>query len=555
DEIIGASVYLTFQAESKTFDHLAAFSAGTIQLAGQDEPERLNSVRATASLFPALGVAPRLGRAFTAEEDRPGAPPVVILSHDFWQRRFGGASSVIGQSLTFDKESRMVIGVMPPGFRFLPEGRLGGKVDVWMPLALDQQQELKGEGTSILDNVFGRMKRGVSAQQARSGLDLIFRRFEQTHPGVPPDHQTRVTPLAERLVGHLRLGLLALFGSVGFVLLIVCANVANLLLARANVRQKEMAIRVALGAGRKRLIRQMLTESLLLSVLGGLAGLLLALPGVKALVAGAPDDLAQLRVSKIDASVLVFTFLASLLTGVVAGLIPAMQASRIDLNDSLKGAAGAATFFKRKSARLVSPGLVIGELALTLALLIGAGLLINSFLRLRAVDPGYNPENLLTFGMPLSRAKYPPGSAQQKIFHRELLARINSLPGVQGVASSASLPMVDRGITNKPRLTIVGRPPEPVEQKPLVDPHGVGPEYCRGMGMKLREDRVFTEQDNENTPPVVVINETLARRHFAGEDPIGKRILFSGDKSPVELTIVGVVADVKRYGLEVEAQP
>jgi predicted permease len=556
DELIGADMYFTYQAESKTFDHLAAYVAGTMNLSGQGEPEQVNYVRATASVFPAIGVAPWLGRTFTPEEDQPGAPPVVVLSHDYWRGRFGGDPSIVGQSFTFGKESWQVVGVMPPGFRFLPEHRVGGKVDVWVPYALDKRRELAGTESGIIEGgVFGRLKPGISVEQSRAELDLILRNYAQTRPYMPPGLEVRVTPLAERLVGHLRHGLLALFVSVGFVLLIACANVANLLLARANARQKEMAIRAALGAGRKRLVRQMLTECLILSVIGAMAGLLLAWLGIKALVAGAPDDLAQLRVSRIDASVLGFTFLATFLTGIVTGLLPALQASKIDLNESLKDGARGATFFKRKSARLVSPALVIGEMALTLALLIGAGLLINSYLRLRAVDPGYNPENLLTFGMPLSRAKYPPGSAQQRFFHQELLARINALPGVQGAASSASLPMVDMGITNTPGLAIVGRPPVPEEQLPRAEPHGVSPDHFRVMGMKLRAGRGFTEQDKENTPPVVVINETLARRHFAGEDPVGKRIVGSGEKSPVELTIVGVVSDVKRYGLEAETQP
>src|SRR5262245_23309081 len=555
NEIIGAEGYLTWQAQSKTFDHMAAFTAGTIRLGEQDDSEVINQVRASASLFPALGVAPRLGRSFTQEETLPGGPPVIILSHDFWQRRFGGDPSVVGRSVQFGRGSRLILGVMPPGYRFLPESRVGGNIDVWAPLPIDPQRELKGEGTSILDNVIGRMKPGVTPEQARSELDMIIRNYHQTHPrNVHPGIKVRVTPLAERLVGHLRRGLLTLFGSVGFVLLIACANVANLLLARANARQKEMAIRAAVGAGRGRLVRQMLIESLLLSVIGGVAGLLLAWLGVKTLVALAPDNLAQLRVSRIDGSALSFTFLATLLTGGAAGLIPAAQASQIDLNESLKDGLRSAIFLKRKSARRVSPALVIGELALTLVLLIGAGLLIKSFILLRSSETGYNPKNLLTLGIPLSPAKYPPGSAQLNHFREELLARINALPGVQGAVTGA-LPMFDTGIRNSSRLTVVGRPPEPESQKAPVESYDVSPDYFRVMGMQLRAGRGFTERDDENAPPVIVVNETLARRYFAGEDPIGKRTLDKGIKHTVEWTIVGVVADVKRYGLEAESQP
>jgi putative ABC transport system permease protein len=343
-----------------------------------------------------------------------------------------------------------------------------------------------------------------------------------------------VTPLGDSPVGPLRLGLLALFGAVSIILLIACANVANLMLARGAMRQKEMAIRAALGAGRRRLVRQMLTESLLLSICGGVAGLLLALLGVKALVPLIPDDLAHLKDSGIDAAALGFTFLVSLLTGVVAGLIPALQTSQIDLNESLKEGAGSAAFAIRVRARRVSPALVIGELALTLALLAGAGLLIKSFLRLRAVEPGYNPENVLTVTIPLYSASYQP--TQQKVFARDLLTRINSLSGVK-VAAIGALPLR------------VGDRPNEVSRD--VCCYNVSVDYFRALGLQLRAGRGFTEQDHENAPAVMVINETHARRHFAGEDPIGKRINY-GDyyDRQREGTIVGVVADVKRFGLE-----
>jgi putative ABC transport system permease protein len=505
-----------------------------------------------------------LGRTFTAEEDRPGASPVVVLSYDYWRRRFGGnpsivGKSIVGKSLALGKESMQVIGVMPPGIHFLPEHRIGGKVDLWFPLALDKQLELAGPGGGgariIEGGVFGRLKPGVSIEQSRAELDLILRRYAQPRQYVPPGLQVRVTPLAERLVGHWRLGLLTLFGSVGFVLLIACANVANLLLARAGMRQKELAIRAALGAGRKRLIRQMLTESLLLSVLGGTAGLLLALWGVKALVAYTPEPVAYtpenllvLKLSGIDKTALVFTFLATLLTGFAAGVIPALQASRIDLNESLKDGARGAIFLKRRSARRVSPALVIGELALTLVVLIGAGLLIKSFARVRAVDPGYNPENLLTMVIGVWDQD---NRAQRTQFNRDLRARLNALPGVQAAASSRTLPLTDTGIITA-RLTVVGGEPVPDEQKPPALQHYASPDYFRAMEMKLRAGRSFAELDTENTPPVTVVNETLARRLFAGDDPIGKRVRSDRDKT--DLTIVGVVADVKQYGLETESQ-
>jgi predicted permease len=524
-EYAGAIDYILWQAESKSFDHLAAFYPGDIYLTGRGEPERLDSVWATANLFPALGVAPQLGRTFTPEEDRPGSAPVAVLSHSFWQRRFGGDPAVIGQWLRLDRESRQVIGVMPPGFKFIQ------KADVLLPRAINVQRELArnvgGSRYSIGDadgGIIGRLKSRVSIEQARSELDSILHRGKQANPKGSYGDRAIVTPLGERLVGHLRRGLLVLFGAVAFILLIACANVANLMLARARGRQKEMAIRAALGAGRGRLVRLMLTESLLLSICGGVAGLLLALLGVKALAPLTPDNLAHLKESSIDGAALGFTFLASLLTGIVAGIFPALQASQIDLNESLKEGARGAAFSKRKSARRVSPALVIGELALTLVLLAGAGLLIKSFLRVRAVELGYNPENVLTMLIPLSSGRYPP--AQRRGFCQDLLTRIKSLPGV--------------------KVAAIG--PLPPERIGGVD-HPVSVDYFRAMGMPLRAGRGFTEQDNENAPPVVVINETMARRRFAGEDPVGKRITYVF-KPRIYGTIVGVVADVKRYGLE-----
>ncbi len=551
DEIIGSDVFLAFQAQSQSFAHLAAFGTGVANLPGEAEP--LHVVRGTASLFPTLGVTPRLGRAFTADEDRPGALHVIVLSHEYWLRRFGGNPAAIGQSLLLGKEQWTVIGVLPPGFRFLPERRLGGRVDVWMPLALDTPKESAGtEGTMILENAIGRLKPGVSVEQAQAEFETILRGIAQTYPQMPPDHKASVTPLAERLVGHLRRALLVLFGAVGFVLFIACANVANLLLARASVRQKELAIRAAVGASRKRLIRQMLTESLMLSLLGGGAGLLLAHWGVRALVAFTPEDLLQLKLSRIDTTVLAFTFCATLLTGVVAGLIPALQASRVDLNESLKDGARTASFLQRRSARRISPALVIGELALTLVLLIGAGLLIKSFQRLRAVDPGYNPQHLLTAVIPLDYEQYPQDSTRQNPVHRDLLTRISALPGVQAVGIGGTLPMIDSGINGKERLTVVGGPPVPTEQRPTAELHEVSPDYFRALAMPLRAGRGFTEQDTEHTPLVVVINETLSRRLFAGADPIGQRI--RNEYLKADLTVVGVVADVKRYGLAAETQ-
>lgn len=543
NELIWGNVYVNFQAHARTFEYLAAFHAMTLTLTGEGGEERINRVAVTASMFPTLGVSPWLGRAFTPEEERPGAAPVVLLHYDYWQRRFGGNPSVVGQEVLFGKQRRTVLGVMPPGFRFLPERRVGGKVDILTPLGIYGEELM-----SLENDVIGRLNPDVTPAQAQMELDLLLQPEIQAHPEMT-GLKARVTPLADKLVGYLRRGLLVLFGAVGLVLLIACANVANLLLARASARQKELAIRAAAGAGRTRLIRQLLTESLLLAVLGGLAGLLLARWGVKALVASTPENMQLLKLSSIDNTVLGFTFLATLLTGVIAGLIPAWQASRVDLNEHLKDGARSASFFRRKST---APALVIGELALTLVVLIGAGLLVKSFASMRAVDPGYNPKNLLTMVAVINFAKYPFNSPQRKQFNQALLKRLSALPGVQAVGNSNTLPLSDDGIIGKSRLTVEGAPPLRDELKPRAEGHQVSPDYFRALGMRVRAGRGFTEQDTENTPTVIVINETLARRLFAGEDPIGKHLRLESDK--VDATIVGVVADVKRYGLETESQ-
>jgi putative ABC transport system permease protein len=535
-EIYGAADYLHWREQSKSFDHLVAFMPGILYLTGRGEPEQLDSLRVTANLFPALGVAPQLGRAFTPEEDRPGVAPVVILSHAFWQRRFGGDPAIIGQSVTLDGRSRQVIGVMPPGFKFMR------KADVLLPRALNVQEELAREGMSFLGNIVGRLKPGVTPEQARSELDMILRRIQETSPRRTVfAERAIVTPLSERLLGDSRLGLLAQFGAVAFILLIACANVANLILARASARKKEMAIRAAIGAGRGRLVRQMLTESMLLSVCGGMAGLLLATLGVKALAPLMPEDLAHLKESGIDGWALGFTFFISLLTGVIAGVIPALQASRIDLNENLKEGARSAVFSIRARPRRASPALVIGELALTLAVLAGAGLLVKSYWQVRAVDPGYRPENLLTMKIPIYVARYQ--RPQKQSFYKDLLTRINALPGVD-VAAIGPLPLHDT------RLGSVNRRSGGGGMSCCLE---VSADYFRALGVQLRAGRSFTEMDHENSPPVVIINESAARLVYRGEDPIGKRVQYGYDGQR-EGTIVGVAPDVKRYGLESEVE-
>ena len=545
---IGDASYLNLQAQSQAFEHLVALDQqGRLDLTGRGEPERLESCSVTASMFPAFGVTPQLGRAFTPEEDRPEAPRVALLGHEFWQRRFGGDPAIIGQALTLGGQSRTVIGIMPPEFRRLLGGKVGSRaVDVWLPLALNARRELTRDVSNV--GVIGRLKPGFTPEQARSEFNLILRRREQANPNRLRGIEAGVELLSETMAGNLRLGLLALFGAVGLVLLIACANVANLLLGRAATRQKELAVRAAMGAGRARLVRQMLTESLLLSLLGGVAGLLLAALGVKALAASAPNDLAHLRAGSIDGAALGFTFLATLLTGAAAGLIPALQSSRIDLNEALKDGARKTATFGRRGLGRVAPALVIGELALTLVLLVGAGLLIKSYLRMLAVEPGYDPEKLLSLSIPLDKKEYPPGSPQKRTFYREVLTRVKAIPGVKAVATGSGLPLTGR--SGARLLEIVGRATAPGAKLPGVEYSEISPDYFRTLGMRLIAGRAFTEQDDDKAPPVVIINETLARRYFNGEDPVGKQIL-----PPDPLTIVGVVSDVKRFGLDAETLP
>jgi putative ABC transport system permease protein len=538
--------YLFWRAQSQAFEHLIAYNRGGFDLTGRGEPERLESLNITANVFPGLGLAPQLGRAFTPEEDRPEAAPVVLLSHALWQRRFGGDPAIIGTALTLGGQNRTVIGIMPPESRSLL--RLE-RTDVWLPLAINMKEERQLRDLGLI--VIGRLKPGFTAEQADAEVNLIMRRLVLATPGTIMNTEARATLLSKKLAGDLRQGLLALFGAVALVLLIACANVANLLLGRAAMRQREMAIRAALGAGRGRLVRQMLTESLLLSLLGGAAGLLLAVLGVKVWTALTSFGLRSISESSIDGTVLGFTFLAALLTGLAAGLVPALQSSQIDLNEALKEGARKSVVRRRWLGR-VSPALVIGEVALALVVLIGAGLLINSYLRVLAVDPGYDPKNLLALRIQIDKARYPAGSPQIQVqaFYRDVITRVKAIPGVKAVAVADGAGVPFTGSMCRILFSIDGRPPAPAEQRPQVVCTFISPNFFSAMGMRLRAGRNFTEQDDENAPRVMIINEALARRYFPGEDPLGKRILFEPPR-----TIVGVVGDVKRFGLEAEAPP
>lgn len=539
-----AANFVDWRDQNQVFEGMAAIADTSFNLTGSGDPERLEGRSVSANMFPLLGVEPQLGRVFTAAEDQPGAQRVVLLSYALWQRRFGGDPGIVGKSLTLNGDSHVVVGVMPARFQFPSSDD-----QVWVPIALTQQ-DAANRNRHYLE-VLGRLKPGVSLAQAQSEMSTIAARLQQQYPESNTDLGAVVEPLHERLIGDIKPALLVLLGAVGLVLLIACANVANLLLARAASRQKEIAVRVALGARRWRLIRQFLTESVLLSTLGGLVGLAIAYGGLVLLKAFIPENISQAREISIDLKVLGFTFLVSVATGLVFGLAPAVQAVRFNQIDTLKeGGRDAATGGSGKRLRGL---LVMAEVAISLVLLIGAGLLINSFLRLRNVDPGFRPDNLLTMKIVLPETKYEE-NARRSAFYTDLINRVQSLAGVRKAAVTTNLPLYRQG--NSISINIEGRPAPPPGQELIVVTRIISPGYFDTMTIPLLRGRQLTEQDIDSTPNAVVISETMARRFWPGEDAVGKRIAVGRIRKPEDwVQVVGVVKDVRQFELTAEPKP
>ena len=539
-----AANFVDWRDQSQNFEGMAAIADESFNLTGSGDPERLEGRRVSATMFPLLGVEPQIGRVFTAAEDQPGAQRVVVLSYPLWQRRFGGDPGIIGQSLTLNGESYVVVGVMPARFQFPSSDD-----QAWVPIALTQQDA--GNRNRHYLQVLGRLKPGVSLTQAQSEMSTIAARLQQQYPQSNAELGAVVQPLQEHLVGDIKPALLVLLGAVGLVLLIACANVANLLLARAAVRQKEIAVRVALGAKRSRLIRQFLTESVLLSTLGGLVGLAIAYGGLILLKAFIPENISQAREISIDVKVLAFTFLVSVATGLIFGLAPAIQAARFNQIDTLKeGGRDAATGGSGQRLRGL---LVTAEVAISLVLLIGAGLLINSFLRLRNVDPGFRTDNLLTMKIVLPEPKYEE-MARRSAFYTELVNRVQSLAGVRSAAVTSNLPLYRQG--NSISIGIEGQPAPPPGQERIVVTRIISPGYLDTMSIPVLRGRGLTEQDTETTPNVVVVSETMARRYWPGEDAVGKRIAVGRIRKPEDwVQVVGVAKDVRQFELNAEPKP
>ena len=547
-DLVSGLDFLEWRDQAKAFEQIAAYRADTVDLTGRGAPERLSAELVSANLFRALGIAPALGRAFTLEEDTAGAAPVVILSDGLWRRRFGGDPQVIGQALILGGQSRTVIGIMPHGFRS------PGEYDLWLPLALKVTQESNISRGVPSVSIIARLKPGVTPESARADLSVVLERKRQregiSSDDPPDDKQVKVIKLSDWLVGNVRLALLLMFGAVTFVLLIVCANVANLLLARSAARKKELAIRAAMGAGRLRLVRQLLTESLLLSLAGGAAGLLAANWGVKLLVTMSPAGIARIEESGVDGRVLGFTCMVVALVGLITGIFPALQASKTDINETLKlqSTAGGSQSGHGKG-QWTLPALVIVELALVLVLLVGAGLMIKSFLRLLAVPKGFNPNGVLTLELSrVSRTRYPMGSPQRRAYFQEVLARVQAFPGIQSAGLTGFLPLTG---SNLGRNIIETRPGG--EQESSVEVNHITLDYFQTMGIEIRAGRPFATQDGAKSQQVAIINETLARRLFQKENPIGQQL-----KMPMEPTprnIVGVVGDTRHFGLDQGVNP
>jgi predicted permease len=541
--------FTDYQQRSQVFEQLAAYGWQSFNLTDNGNPERVVGARVTASLFPALGIAPVMGRAFLTEEDQPGRDQVVMISHRLWQNRFAADPNIVGRTIALNGRSLSVVGVMPAGFEFPFKD-----ISVWKPAAFTGEEQSEKERGSHFLNVAGRLKPGVTFEQAQAEMDEVGREIGSLHPG---DYQNgygvQLVPLHEEMVGESRAALLILLATVGFVLLIACANVANLLLVRATARQKEIAIRLALGASRRRVISQLLAESLLLAFVGGLAGLLLALWGVDLLVALGPIDLPRLKEVAVDGRALGFTFALSLLTGAICGLAPALQASKPDLTESLKeGGKGAGADPRHRRLRSL---LVVSEVTLALVLLVGAGLMIKSFIVLQKIDPGFKPDNVLSLRVLLPPEKYAEPQ-QKRSFFTELVQRVEAVPGVEAVGAVTYLPLGgsrnDRSFSIEGREGMSGRPGE---SQPGADYVGVSENYFEVMQTPIISGRRFTEADSREAAGAI-INETMARRFWPDQNALGQRIRLGNLESPFPwMTIVGVEKDMRHTGLDAEVNP
>lgn len=536
--------------QNRTFDQISAYTFTNLNLTGTGEPARLLTIRSSANLFTLVGATPLLGRTFLPDEDKEGAARVVVLGHALWRTRFNSDPAIIGKSLTLNNQNYTVVGVMPAGFQFPVGFGYGGKVindpiELYVPLA-PTPAELRRGNYSLF--AIGRLKPGVSIDQARAEMTAIERRLEQQYPDGNSGIGISLIPTQEQTVKEIRPALLVLLGAVVFMLLIACANIANLLLARAAARQKEIAIRTALGSNRLRILRLLLTESLMLSLAGGALGLLLAYWGTDVLVALAPDNVPRLNEVGVDAKVFGFTLAISLITGLLFGLVPAFHAAKPNLNEGLKeGSKGSMGSAAGKRTRNL---LVAVEVGLSLVLLIGAGLMIKSFVRLQQTKLGFNPDQVLTVSLTLSRSRYPE-DRQQAAFFQQALERIQSLAGVQSAGATTALPLTLS--VSGSDFRIEGRPEPEAGKEMIINTSSVSPGYFSTFGISLLKGRDFSDRDNSDAPQVAIINNDLARVYFPGEDPIAKRITFDDGES--WMSIVGVVADTKRLGVDTAAKP
>jgi putative ABC transport system permease protein len=545
-----------WRAQNRSFEKMGVYNRSSYNLTGVGEAERIVTGQVSADLFSALRVNAALGRVFTNEEDKPGGNPVVVLSYALWQRRFGGQSNIINQPITLNTKTYTVIGVMPQNYQY------PSRVEMWVPVGqLSDQASWKSRGNHPGLYGVARLKPGVTFDQAVADMDTVAVNLEKQYADSNTGNRIRLRPLLEIYVSDVRRALWVIFGAVAFVLLIACANIGNLLLARATARRKEMAIRTALGAGRWRITRQLLTESILLSLIGGTVGLGLGHLFIKLILYISPDAIPRAREIGLDWKVLAFTIGVAFLTGILFGLVPALQSGEVDVHETLKetGRGTSGRHWLRSS-------LVVVEVATTLVLLIGAGLMIRSFYKLQMVNPGFNFEHLTSFSVALPQKKYANDESRTS-FYKQLLENLRATPGVEAVAAASGLPLGNNGWQTS--ITIDGKPVPPRNEIPLMEACLVTPDYFKAMNIPVLRGRVFNDSDdkshlagkdlsklNENQRSVagvqyLVIDEEFARRHWPGEEAVGKRVRLGGgsDHSSPLLEVIGVVGRVKMESL------